>query len=191
MLRYGEMLGAAQPVAALGPHALAPAPMHSLLVACTHPVMHHRNDERLLWTYDVHLLASAATHGQLAEFLRLARERGVAGACGQSLSRSVSLFHTPLPSTLIDDLGASAASERSSVYLEPGRRWHDETASALRHLPSWVERIRFLRRILLPDRRYVVQAYGLSDHPLVTVLLPALYLHRNIRGALRILVGQK
>ena len=43
VLTYGEMLPRAQPVPALGPHAMTAGLVDALLLACIHPVMHHQN----------------------------------------------------------------------------------------------------------------------------------------------------
>ena len=55
--------------------------------------------------------------------------------------------------------------------------------SDIRSLPSWRDRLRLAREHLLPPGDYVLKKYGRSGR----VWLPALYLHRAIAGAWRLL----
>ena len=45
--------------------------------------------------------------------------------------------------------------------------------------------------MLLPSPAYMLGTYGLRGKPLGSWLLPALYVHRNMRGAWKILTGKK
>jgi hypothetical protein len=45
VLSCDEMASLAADVPGLGLNARTTAPLHALLLACTHPVMHHRNVE--------------------------------------------------------------------------------------------------------------------------------------------------
>ena len=49
VLTFDEVAPRSIPVPALGEHARTLAPVDALLLACVHPVMHHRNAESLLW----------------------------------------------------------------------------------------------------------------------------------------------
>ena len=51
--------------------------------------------------------------------------------------------------------------------------------------------MRLLREVLLPSPAYMLGAYGIRDKPLAPWLLPALYMHRNVRGAWKVLMGKK
>jgi hypothetical protein len=48
-----------------------------------------------------------------------------------------------------------------------------------------------LRDVLLPSPSYMLGVYGVRGKPLAPWLLPALYVHRNLRGAWKILAGKK
>src|SRR5688500_13095157 len=61
VLTYRDVVSRGVSVPALGTSAVAPCGVHALLLACVHPVMHHQNEERLLWIYDIHLLAATMT----------------------------------------------------------------------------------------------------------------------------------
>ena len=191
VLTYDDMLSRAQPAPRLSPHAMAAGAVDALLLACIHPVMHHRNEQRLLWIYDIHLLAGRLSAHQFAEFTFLAGQKQVAGICAHQLRVSQAVFQTALPPGVIADLSRPGDPEPSAAYLASHRRWHHELASSIRELPGFGARIKLLRDVLLPRPAYMLSTYGLRGKPLAMWLLPALYVHRNVRGAWKILTGKK
>lgn len=190
VLTYPEMLPRTVAVPALGSAAIAPSATDSLLLACIHPVMHHQNAERVLWVYDTHLLASRLAPADFADFVRRARQKTVGAVCAHELRLAQTLFGTAVPTGVIGELSA-AVDEPSAEYLASERRWHHELASSLRARPHFADRVRLMRDVLLPSPSYMLGAYGLRDKPLAPWLLPALYVHRNVRGAWKILTGKK
>jgi hypothetical protein len=190
VLSYDELRRRANHIPALGPGAVAAGHVDALLLACIHPVMHHRNATRTLWMYDISLLASKLPEADLLVFAELAVEKRVARICVQALRSSQALFHTRLPDSVVRCLAAAGA-EPSAEYLVLNRRWHDELLSSLRSLPSMGHRVRLLREVLFPNPAYMFEAYRLSHTRLGSLLLPALYLHRNLHGAWKICSGRK
>lgn len=190
VLTYADVASRAVPVPALGPHAETLAAVDALLLACIHPAMHHQNAERVLWTYDTHLLASRLTDNEFREFAQRARQKQVAAICAHELRRAEARLATRIPAEVVRALDAAAV-EPSAAYLASHRRWHDEVASSLRAMPSLGDRVRLVREVLLPRPSYMLGAYGLQGKPLAHWLLPALYVHRNVRGAWKILTGKK
>jgi hypothetical protein len=190
VLTFEEMLPRAVAIPPLGPSAVAPCAVDALLLACIHPAMHHQNTERVLWAYDSHLLASRLANAEFAEFARRARQNNVAAVCAHALRLAHRLFGTVLPADVMAEL-SMAADEPSAEYLTFNRRWHHELVSSVRGLPRFMARARFVRDVLLPSPSYMIGVYGLHDKPLARWLLPALYVHRNVRGAWKILMGKK
>lgn len=190
VLTHEEVRSRAVPIPALGPAARGPSAVDALLLACIHPVMHHQNAERLLWTYDTHLLASRLSHDDFHEFVRLARQKNVAAVCARQLRHAQALFETRVPANVLTDLSA-AADEPSAAYLASDRTWRHELGSSMRGLPRIGDRLTLLREVLLPSPEYMLGAYGLRGKPMGRWLLPALYVHRNVRGAWKILMGKK
>jgi hypothetical protein len=188
-LTYDELAAGAVPVPALGGHARTAAGVPALLLACIHPVMHHRNDERFIWLYDIHLLASRLSGGDLERFARLAIDKQMAAICARQLGVTAARFGTAIPDRLMADLSERAGVEPSAAYLEPSRRWHHELAANLGGLPRLGDRVRLLREVLFPGRGYMLTAYGLA--PWGSIFLPALYLHRCARGLWKVLAGEK
>jgi len=191
LLSYDELLRDAVSVSALGAHACTAGPLHALLLACVHPVMHHQNVESLLWTYDVHLLASGLPAPDLEAFAELARRKDMAAVCERQLRLAQRMYGTAIPSSVFSKLVDGRGTEPSSIYLRAGRRWHHDFLSSLRALPEWTSRGRHLRGVLFPSPAYVLGSYGLRYKPLGLLALPALYMHRNVRGAWKVLTGRK
>lgn len=191
LLTYDELRGAAGSVPALGANARAAGPIHALLLACVHPVMHHGNEQRLIWAYDVHLLASGLSPDQWTHFGNLARGKRVGQVSARGLAAARARFGTAVPGAVLDALAAASPHEPSAEYLEPGRRWADELASNLRGLARPSDRWRLLREILLPPPAYMLRSYGLAPGGPGLLLLPALYMHRVVAGGLKLVRGQK
>lgn len=192
LLTYHEMDPRAVLVPALGTNGRAPGTVDALLLALIHPVMHHRNQQRLVWVYDVHLLASALDGAGFDELVARAGTKGIAAVCAHGLRLSQEWFGTEVPQRALDGLAAVPVSgQPTATYLTPGRTWADETASTLRTLPRWRDRLRLLREITLPSPAYMLRAYGVTQSTLGKALLPALYLHRGVRGVLRVVGGRK
>lgn len=190
VLTYHEMWPRAVAVPALGPAAAAPSATDALLLACIHPVMHHKNAERILWTFDAHLLASRLTQDDYRDFVQRAKRKRIAAVCAHRLQLAQALFETRVPADVVAEL-STVGGEPSADYLASHRRWHHELASSLRGLPRIGDRAKLVREVLLPSPSYMLGAYRLSGKPLASWLLPALYLHRNVRGAWKILMGKK
>jgi Uncharacterised nucleotidyltransferase len=191
VLSYGELAATAEPIQALGRHARGPASWHALLLACIHPVMHHRNTERLIWMYDIHLLLARLQPADLDRFAAMAVEKGVAAVCQRQLALVHARFGTRVPSRVIASLSSRSAAEPSENYLRPERKWHHELTSVLRGMPDWRDRGRLLSEVLFPSRRYMLSAYGFRPGPPAFAVLPLLYVHRALRGGWNVLRGRK
>ena len=191
LLDYDELDASAVPLPALGPNARTFGPADALLLACVHPAMHHQNEERLIWLYDVHLLAERLSPADWRRFTDAATGKSVAAICRDALARAVSRLRTNVPGNVLHQLERAAArNEPTARYLETGRRWGDELASSLGAL-SWRGRLRLMREVAFPAPRYMLAAYGVSGARLGPALLPALYVHRGARGVWKVLTGRK
>jgi Uncharacterised nucleotidyltransferase/Transglutaminase-like superfamily len=187
MFEDDDLWRRAEAVEALGPHARVAGVADALLISCVHPVMHHRDDERLIWIYDTHVIASAMNAGQWSSFVELAKAKAVAAVCLHGLAQARAHFGTTMPASVGDELAAAARTfEPSAEYLTPGRSWRDDVAANLRALPDWRARVRLLREMALPSPAYIRRAYSLDRSTLGWILLPALYAHRGFKA-----VGRK
>jgi hypothetical protein len=189
LLTFDELASETVSIPALGPDARAAGNVHGLLLACVHPAMHHQNVERLIWVYDVHQLVGRMTPADLDRFAGLAVAKGVAAICAQELSRAQQRFGTPVPAAVVARLHA-ATGEPSAAYLDPGRTWKDELISNVGAL-GWRDRLRLIRRVAFPDLGFMLRSYGLRTGTVDAALLPALYVHRGLRGLWKVATGRK
>src|SRR6202043_2145550 len=118
----------------------------------------------------------------LESFADLARLKKVAAVCRSALQRAEGLFGTRIPGSVHSALADASAFEPSAAYLGEGRLWHNELSLILQTLPSWPARARHLGGVMFPSAEYMRGAYGLNQTLLTTLLLPALYMHRNVNG---------
>ena len=178
VLTYADVAARACPLPQVSAEALAPCPMHSLLIACVHRVAHHRNSTNLLWLYDVALLANSLAEHERAACAALVAERQVRAVCAASLQRAADAFGgaaADLARRVAPAPGAAA--EPTAALLVPRLRLVDLLAADMRSLDSWRKRVQLVREHVFPNRAYMVARYG-GRRPLAW-----LYLQRIAGGA--------
>lgn len=184
LFTYQELRAQAVPVPALGGNALAAGRVHALLLACFHRSTHihnpyyvdgmpHFGGDRLIWIYDIHLLASAFTAEEWRQLARLAGDRGLCAVTRQSLVHARTCFGTELPSEILSALDRTG--ERVAVYLAGSnlrQHWMD-----FRAVDGIGRKLRLLREMVFPPPAYMREKYSSS-----TAWLPWLYLRRATEG---------
>jgi hypothetical protein len=190
---FDELLQRSLPLPALSPRARGSAPIDALLIGCMHRVAHrhadywfgeraHRGD-RLIWLYDLHLLTEGLDEAGWDALCSRAAACGQRAVCLYGLRRAADLLGTRVPAPAGARLEAGAG-EVSAAYLHGGRaRW---LATDLKALPDWPSRLRLLGEHAVPPAAYMLEHYQRTS----VAWLPALYLHRGIRGAWRLLIGR-
>lgn len=181
LLSFEELWARAVGVAPLGQAARTPCAEHALLVAGVHRVAHHGSLPRLIWLYDLHLLAGAMATDSLASFARLAVRARVARVCAHELTAARAAFDTRLAieSGALDAIFTGAdPDEPSARYLPPAQRRAERLLVDLRLLPGWRDRARLVGQHLFPSPAYMRVAYGRSGR----AVLPVLYAHRILTG---------
>ena len=185
VLDFEELAAQAAPLAALGPHARAPCPAHAVLLAAIHRAGHHQSPfyaggvahrgDRLIWLYDLHLLAPSLGPDERAALVLLATRHRVAGLCLDALLHAREAFGTALPPGLVEALRRAASRpEPSMVFLRGGRR--RLLLEEVRAVQGWGERWRLLREHAFPPAAYMLDKYGTNRR----WLLPALYVRRAL-----------
>jgi hypothetical protein len=180
VLSYEEIARETVSVPALGSHARTLSDVHALLFACVHRVAHHDDADDLIWLYDIHLLAQRLTDDRWRDLARVAGDRRMRAVCERSLARASEAFGACMPPH-IREAFADGGDEPSAVFLDGPLRQIDLQRSNFRHLRTWNARWQFVRQHAFPAPRYVLDAYEVSNR----VWLPALYVHRLLRGAVR------
>jgi len=172
-LTYEEMRSRAIDLPRIAAGALAPSLVDSLLYACIHRVVHHHSSDRLMWLYDVHLLASRLSPNEWSEFWSRGKERRVVTICKATLQDARHWFGG-------DDFASSAPAvgdEPSAAFLIRDRTRGAVLATELKAL-RWSERLTRLRQLAFPPADFMKQSFGVRNR----AALPLLYLWRALRG---------
>ena len=178
-LTFEELANRARPIEALGPAARGPADADALLLACLHRVAHHDNSDRLLWLYDIHLLASSMSGALLDAVAAQASAKRLRAVCASGLELAQRRFGTSVPRRWSQQLDTSdGAREPTATFLRAGRNKVDDLLSDLHTLDGWQPRLKLLREHLFPPVAYIRRAYGL-EHP---ALIPFGYARRIVAG---------
>lgn len=177
LFSYGEAEQQALAIPTLCPHARGLGQIHALLLACVHRVAHHNNSERLIWLYDIHLLASTMSRKEIDQFVELALTKKVGAVCRQGLELAHSYFATSVSPDVMSGLSTQPV-EPTCAYLEKDRRRVDRLISDLRSLPGWRQRIKLLREHAFPPRAYMLRRYQKCS----PLYLPVLYAHRLVHA---------
>jgi hypothetical protein len=177
-LQFEEIDAQAVAIPELGPDARGPSPEHALMLACIHRAAHHAGSDRLIWLYDVHLIAERLTDAQQQRFVELVVGRRVASVARDALSAACERFRGPVTAALRARL--SSVSSRSeplaSEFLRRRRTPVRDAIANLRALGTTRERLRLMRELVFPPAEYMREVYaGGSRAP-----LPLLYLRRVV-----------
>lgn len=184
-LPYDGLKELARPLDALGRGAMTPSPASALAIACIHRGVHvavpyyvdgeaQFGGDRLIWLFDIHLLASSFETGDWTELVEMAELKGLSGPCRDGLERAQRLFGTRVPEDAMDRLNTPA--DPLSTYLKSGltkRTWIDLWA-----LPDFRARALYCRELVFPRASYMQDKY----HDRGFSWLPWLYLRRCVEG---------
>ncbi len=178
VLDFAELEAEAIPLPGLGPRARGLGTVHALLLAAMHRVAHLADGSanRLIWLWDLHLLAQALSPTQWAQLLALAERTGQCGVCLDGLGRAAETFGTASPAGVLGALEKGAAKEGFDPRQATTRLGVE--LSNLRSLGSWSERLGWLREHLFPHPDYLLAKYRSSERG----RLPLLYLRRILEG---------
>ena len=176
-LTYQEMEELSAPLPALGPDARALGKQHALMHALMHRVGHlpEGNAERLIWLYDIHLLAKMLSVSEWSYAADWAAANYLRSVCLNGLDAAKAVFRTPIPEGTKERLKEGAEKERYTP--ERLATHHSANMTDFLVLP-WSKRFHFLREHIFPDRDYVAKKYGISNR----AALPFLYLKRALGG---------
>lgn len=168
LFAYDELRENAMSLSGLCRGALGLNPVYALLLACMHRDTHKQNPyyaagaahysaDRLIWIYDIDLLARSLPPAQWHDLVRLAGNKGLCATCLDGIERARQCFHTPYPDFVSADLAGSGAKARPDVYLNAGKlrqQWMDFQA-----LEGIASKLRFLRELVVPPSDYILAKY--------------------------------
>lgn len=190
LFSHDELRRDAVPLPALSPHAFGAGLVHALLIACMHRAGHkqapyfvdgvaHYSGDRLIWLYDIHLLAQALGRQEWETFLQLAQQKGLRAVCLEGIEQTRACFASAVPQQVLDELGRPGTVEPAAEYLEARhlrRRWLDLCAHG-----GLGSKLRFVRELAFPPADYMHERFP-DTRP---NWLPWLYVLRAIRGLRR------
>ena len=159
-LTYDEMLVESIPIPNLGEKARGLSPRHALLHACLHWARHKagRDEELILWLYDMHLLVSGMTAADLKAFARLALNRQLGAICAAALRSTEAQLGTSVDHEIYLLLDSNSEREPSArLLLQGAPRLRLSDVFVRRTGSAWRET---LKDIFLPPAGYIHRQYG-------------------------------
>jgi Uncharacterised nucleotidyltransferase len=180
-LTFADLVEEAVSVPRLGPRARGPSPKHALLIACLHRTAHHGGSRRLLWLYDIHLLAQTLAESDWSAVADMAIERDLGAVLVAGLDDTRAALSTDIPERVLTRLREHAGRADADVatFLAGPVSLLHVVVSDWRRLTGWRNRARFLREHLFPPVDYMKRKYDVSSN----VFLPWLYAVRIVSGA--------
>ena len=157
--------------------------VHALFHACIHRMTHSARGEenRLIWLYDIHLLANSVPATEWERVVETASRKGLAGVCLDGLAGAQTRFQTNVPAVVVAKLQQSASKEKFQPQHAKSR-WRLELLN-IEALPTWGQRLRLIREHLLPPAEYMLTKYAKRRR----LSLPGLYVIRIAKGLPKLL----
>jgi len=161
---FRELWEARLPLPALHPQAFGLGRVHALAHALLHRVtnMPLGQQDRLIWLYDIHLLASGASADEWQAFVHLCGDKGIATPCLDGLAATRSVFGTAVPADVESALHQRRGVESWRLGSSVDQGTMDRTHLAALH---WPERAVWLRRKLFPPADFMRYRYGATTGP--------------------------
>jgi hypothetical protein len=190
LFTYDELMGSAVGLPALCDGAMCASPVHALILACMHAKTHLHNPyyvdnvayfsaDRMIWNYDIHLLANVLLPAQWNEAVHMAKVKGLSSVLYDGIQAARRDFRTACPRFVFDALAKAPENERPAIYLGSGkvpRRWMD-----FAELEGLSSKIKFLRELAFPPAVYMRGRFQSAR----LKWLPWLYARRGLGGVVR------
>ncbi len=142
-------------------HWHMPDAVDALLIAIVHRIGHHRDHERFIWLYDVHLLWQAMTPVQKEQTLSRAEQAGLCAILFDALLASQAIFQTEIS---LDQLG-----RLQSAKNEPGTALLNEKLSDFAfdwRFASWRERYSLIKQRVWAEPDYLRSRFNAKRAPI-------------------------
>jgi hypothetical protein len=175
VLSFAEAMKCSGPVPGL-PHCRAPGLEDALLMACMHREGSERHDRnRLIWLYDIHLLAGAMTPEALEGLVEKAQTKGVQHACLEGLKAAEQCFGTTIPARAIAGLAMEPVAKKGGRYARSNLAL---IVDDLKSLPGAPSKVGLLGELFFPDSDALMRKFKKTSK----VWLPVLYLRQLLGG---------
>ncbi|RBP48283.1 nucleotidyltransferase family protein [Arenicella xantha] len=167
-----------QSLNALHDTVVVPSTVDNLLIACLHRLGHHATEERLIWLYDIHLLASKLQSSDWQVLLSKSRHKQLCAIVADGLATCQTRLGTIVPDTIMTSLSDSKL-EPSALFVNRDLPEWRYFMRDLKSMPSLSARAGLIRETVLPPAAYVRQQMGTNSTSLA-------YMKRLIRGIKRV-----
>jgi len=161
---FEEIWEQSQPIVKLTVSARGLGHLHALLHALLHRVTNipNGNHNRLVWLYDIHLLARGMAAGHWSALIDTSGGRGIATPVLDGLTASVAMLGTEVPDHVMKALATLAADERWALLPDASIGALDRA-----HFKALTRRqkLAWLRRKLFPSRKFMRHRYGVEGLP--------------------------
>lgn len=154
----------------LGACARRPDNVHSFLHAAIHRVAHHENSRRLIWLYDMQLLADAMNETERASLITTARDNEFISVLYDSLERTDTWFGSEAISDLIQRTAGhrlAARKERTHAMSVKGASRLRVFITDLKALPGIALKLNFIKENLFPPASWLRKHFGRSSTELL------------------------
>jgi len=158
-----------------------PCAVDNLIVASLHRLGHHQDEERIVWLYDIHLLANSLSPSEWNSLVHRTGEKALSAITLDALEYCQRLFGTVIDAEILRSLQTNARQpEPSQFFLKRGLAEWRYFLHDIKALKSWRERSGLIIENLFPNPSYIRNQMGTKS-----ALLG--YLKRLFRGLCRIL----
>jgi hypothetical protein len=188
LFTYDELVGAAVNLPALCDSAVCASPAHALIVACMHRKTHFHDPyhgyisaDRLIWNYDIHLLANLLSPSQWNEVVHAAKVKGLRSVLYDGICAARRDLPAACPKFVLDALAEAPANEQPAIYICSGRL--RRLRMDFLGLDGVSKKMRFLRELAFPSTAYILKKFQDSHFK----WLPWLYARRGFSGIVKCL----
>ena len=154
-------------------HWHMPCAVDALLIAAVHRIGHHRDHERFIWLYDVHLLWQAMTPHEQEQSLSRAEQAGLCAILLDALTPSQALFHT--------DISDTQRARLQRVKNEPGATLLRDALSDFAfdwRFASWRERFALVKQRVWAEPDYLRSRFNAKHAPILSLQVRRWLSHR-------------
>ncbi len=155
-LDFELLYSSSVPAPSMGEAMRVPHPLYSLIIACVHWIA--EPSKRLIWLYDIHLMASAMSADFADTLQRSAREMRLSHIIHHVLRQTQEAFHSRLPAELLQALQRTMKADPQEptrlLISRPDKTMAMHRADFLA-LADAATRIRMLGALLFPPPSYL------------------------------------
>lgn len=194
---HAELSKKSIPIPPLGKHARRMGNIDALLFACVHRRIHMDGNlpmyvngegydcpDSLTWLMDIQLLYDGLPSHERAEFVALAREKGISMMCAGALQSAHKRLGLPVDR---NDLRTLEEDGEGWVETYLAASYTKKHLINLRSQRDIKKKTRYIAEVLLPDGAFLRQRFGRNQSD----WLLTLYLRRFLMGFRRFMLGKR